>query len=137
LTNAGITNLALRCPKLKKLYLPGTSGLGDESLLTLLENCPELNHMEITSTGRGNSMFSNAAFETIQQHPEWATKLKKLRISARPFAKPLKELSKERPALAFELVSTTEEKKWSDWELEESFVTYKAGKKAKNANPTI
>jgi hypothetical protein len=122
---------------LKKLYLPGTSGLGDEALLSLLENCPELNYVELISAGRGGNMFSNVAFENIQDHPEWVPKFKKLRLSARTFAKPLKELSKERPTLVLELVTTSEEKKWGDWELEERFVTYKAGKKAKNANPKI
>jgi hypothetical protein len=104
----------MHCPKLNRIYLPDMSGLGDEALLSLLENCPELNYVELTSTGRGGNNFSNAAFEFIQKHPEWALKLKKLRLLAKTFAKVLKELLKERLTLAFEFVTTNEEKKWDD-----------------------
>jgi hypothetical protein len=132
LSNAGVTKLALYCPKLKKVYLSGTSGLGDEALLSLLEYCPALNDLELTSASKCDNDFSDDVFETILQHRDWARKLKTLRISDSIFDKPMKKLSKKRKTVRIELVVTKEENKWGDWVLEEYFKTYNAGEKVRN-----
>lgn len=50
LTDQGVRTLTQHCPKLKKLLLPGTSGLGNISLCAPLYFCPTLTHLEITGS---------------------------------------------------------------------------------------
>lgn len=134
LTDTALSRLARRCPKLKKLILPGTHSLSDTSLFTLLSSCPDMTHLEIT----GSTMTHNA-FATLQAHPTWAPKLKKLRLADHSgnakFIKAMRELGRERPDLTIELVSTSQVKKWGDWELEVSCTTYKKGRKFVSRNP--
>ncbi|KAI0580257.1 hypothetical protein PtrSN002B_005566 [Pyrenophora tritici-repentis] len=133
LTDAGITRLALHCPKLNKVELPGTSHLGDEANLSLLEHCPDLGYLQFTYASGNHRSTSEQWIETFRAHPEWAPSLKTLRIDrSHPLSKLLQELGKERPELTFELMRTREEKIWGDWELDVTAETFKNGKECKS-----
>ncbi|KAF1851085.1 uncharacterized protein K460DRAFT_401112 [Cucurbitaria berberidis CBS 394.84] len=128
LTDTAVINLAKHCPKLRKIYLPDTTSLSGEALLRLLASCPALTYVEMTG-----SRMTATLFEIFQQHPEWVPKLKTLRLTDphqdTKFMKAMRELGRDRPNLKVELVSTSQEKNWGDWDLKVYHTTYMNGRK--------
>ncbi|KAK1634690.1 hypothetical protein BDP81DRAFT_395966 [Colletotrichum phormii] len=120
LTDDDIIKIARACPKLKGFYLPGASGLTEKAFLALCEHCPDLSTLQISKASRGpGNTGHDIVFEALRNHPEWVPKLKELRIAKMSWtSKVLRELSKARPKLHIILISTSEVKKWGDWQLE-------------------
>jgi hypothetical protein len=145
LTDEGIATLIGRCPNLRKVSLPGTSELGNASLLSFLTSCPSLKHLEISSGSYGSSNLSPTGFTQIEQNPDWAPNLKKLRLTdpkkTRGCRARLKAMSKTRPELLIDLVHTSEEKHQGkkhqgkkhqgSWDLITKFETWQDGKPAR------
>lgn len=74
-TDYGLLTLAKACPNLKKVQLQETTGNTDAGHLTFLVNCPKITFFETIG-----SELSGNCFIHIKEHPEWAPKLKKLRV---------------------------------------------------------
>ncbi|KAF2690398.1 hypothetical protein K458DRAFT_483760 [Lentithecium fluviatile CBS 122367] len=113
LTDAAVVNFASACPTLKKVELKTTWHLTDASLVAFFESCPTLTYLEITAASRYSLYLTGKAFTTLQSDAGLVLGLKKLRVhhsSKRGFMKAMRELTKERKMLTFELVSDTEEK---------------------------
>ncbi|OHF03780.1 hypothetical protein CORC01_01099 [Colletotrichum orchidophilum] len=120
LTDDDVTKIAHACPKLKSFALPGASGLTEKAFLALCEHCPDLTKLHISAASRGSLVTGHdIVFEALTEHPEWVPKLKQLRIAKMNWTnKVLRVLSKARPKLHIILSSTSEVKRWGDWELE-------------------
>lgn len=125
LTDADIKLLAQSCPGLRRLKLGGTSGLTHEALVALFDGCPDLSQVEITGVSRGKGSDTKAIFALMLEEPDLAPKLRRLRLDrlCAPFTssvelKEMKAVTRQRKGLLVELVTTTEVKKWGDWELE-------------------
>lgn len=134
ITTGAVNKLAKACPKLKKVSLPDNSSLGDVALTNLLARCPHLTHVELS--GRRGSITSEA-LDAIRENPEWAPNLKKLRIggsrsSEKQWLKEMRDLTRARPNLVVDLVSTSERKKYGDWEVETYHTSYKKGREVKS-----
>ena len=137
-TDEAVIRLAHLCPNLKYVQLQGTSGLGDSSLTAFFQHCPKLLQLEITEFSSGSmSTLRGTAFDALRENPDWAPKLKKLRVASpedaqvsdRQLMKPMRALSKEREKLLIQLVTVRESKKWGDWELEVMWYDYRNGRK--------
>jgi hypothetical protein len=135
LTNEAVVRLGKLCPNLKKVQLQATSRVTDDGLLSFFENCPNLISVELTGTSRGSwDGLSGRALEQLRERPEWVPKLNMLILGEeednKPFMKAMRCLTKERPRLTVTLLQRDEVKKWGDWELEETKMTYKKGRLA-------
>ncbi|KAG8424729.1 hypothetical protein J3458_001500 [Metarhizium acridum] len=119
--------LARMCPSLRFVRLQGfRKNLSDAIFIAFLSNCPNLNYLELAGPGAAKGTISQASFDALLEHPNWAPKLKTLLIP--PFdehisvkyekcrMKAMRAVSKER---AIELTSLMYDKKWGDWKLDE------------------
>ncbi|KAB5582271.1 hypothetical protein GE09DRAFT_262623 [Coniochaeta sp. 2T2.1] len=143
LTDAKIASFAAACPNLTKVTLQGARNLGDASFIALLRSCPKLNTLEITGTSGGTAKSTSEALNTIEEHPEWAPKMKRLTLNnhedssaeGKQWHKDIRALSGTRAGLLVVLVSMHEQKKWGDWELEKSETLIRAGRKTDRKTP--
>jgi hypothetical protein len=134
LTMTGIKLLTRQCPNLRKLYLPGTSSLGDAGLLHLLMHLPHLTHLELTKTICARTDLTSQVFATLHAQPNVGAKLKKLRIteeSDKMWMKAMKEMSKGRPKLTVELVTSNQFKKDGWFQVNVHHESWRAGRKMK------
>ncbi|KAF2648615.1 hypothetical protein K491DRAFT_612396, partial [Lophiostoma macrostomum CBS 122681] len=143
LKDDAVVLLAKSCPNLKVVQLQDIYSMTDVVLLAFLGLCPKLTSLELT----GNAQkFSTDAMEEMQEHPEWAPKLKKLLLPScgdstkaeKEFMKEMRNLTRERRDLFVTLVGTMQVKKWGDWELTVQKTHYQRGhktRKFKQATP--
>jgi hypothetical protein len=132
LTINGLRLLTHRCPNLRKLHLPCTSKLGDSGLLHLLSHLPHLTHLELTHTTGADTDLTSQVFATLHAQPEVGAKLKKLRITKcdeKGWMKAMKEMSKGRPKLTVELVTSREFKKDGWFQMDVHHDSWKVGRK--------
>ena len=133
ITNEDITRLAKMCPNLRVVHLPGAESLSDDAVQAFLQFCPHLSDLEMTSRSRGDGVkLDGTCLVMLRENPNWVPKLKKLRLATqndrKDFMKAMRALSKERIKLRIQLVSTSECKKWGDWELEVYHQEYRKGR---------
>jgi hypothetical protein len=116
-----------KCRNLKKVSLHGAS-LGNAALLHFASQCKDLTHLELSG-----SEITEDGFYQLANHPQWANKLKKLRLPGRSndknYMQGLRAFGRTRPKLLVELVETTQFKKHGWWQMEMSHEAYKNGKK--------
>ncbi|KAF2871746.1 hypothetical protein BDV95DRAFT_637006 [Massariosphaeria phaeospora] len=133
LTEAGILKLAEACPKLRRIHLPDTSNIKDQTFIDLLRLCPQLAHVEICG-GLANdegAVLTSEIFQTLEDNTDLCPKLKKLRLQESrktKFMNAMRKLTRARPGLVVELVDMHQEKKWGDWDIVESKTSYKKGR---------
>ncbi|KAK4118020.1 hypothetical protein N657DRAFT_629069 [Parathielavia appendiculata] len=136
LTDDAAARLARMCPSLRVVQLQGADAdrLTDATVTAFLANCPNLTSIEITGE-RAAGAIKEAFFDALREHPNWAPKLKTLRIPGcgslahqGRWMKAMRALSRERETLVIELVSVSQVKKWGDWELETFQDKYRKGK---------
>ncbi|KAH0594561.1 hypothetical protein MHUMG1_07912 [Metarhizium humberi] len=107
----------------------------DAMLIAFLSNCPKITYLELS--GPASSKITQASFDALLAHPNWAPKLKTLSIPPpgpyvkreKAWLKALCAVSKERQMLTIQVTSISEQKKWGDWELTTSATEYRKGKK--------
>lgn len=131
LTDAAVTLLAQHCPSLRRVKLPGTSGLTHVALAALLEKCPNLTEVEITPASRDGINDTGSIFALLLERPTLAPKLRKLRLDShltKEQMKAMRAVTKQRDKLLVQLVSVEEVKKWGDWELEVHADNYRKGR---------
>ncbi|QLI68895.1 uncharacterized protein G6M90_00g063520 [Metarhizium brunneum] len=88
-------------------------------------------------SGPSANKITQASFDALLAHPNWAPKLKTLCIPPpgpdvkreKAWFKSLCAVSKERQMLTIQVTRISEEKKWGDWELTTSATEYRKGKK--------
>jgi hypothetical protein len=126
-TDAGIKKLAQKCPNLKKVSLPG-SDLGNDALIHFLHYCKDLTHLELS----GRNITADG-FYKLTEHPEWANKLKKLRLEDcldnKNYMQGLRAFGRMRPRLSVEQDTTGQFKQDGWWQMEVYHETYKNGRK--------
>ncbi|KID73335.1 hypothetical protein MBR_07211, partial [Metarhizium brunneum ARSEF 3297] len=107
----------------------------DAMLIAFLSNCPKITYLELS--GPSANKITQASFDALLAHPNWAPKLKTLCIPPpgpdvkreKAWFKSLCAVSKERQMLTIQVTRISEEKKWGDWELTTSATEYRKGKK--------
>lgn len=136
LTSDTTMRLARMCPSLRFVRLQGFLKIqADAMLIAFLSNCPNITYLELSSRVSGN--ITQASFDALLAHPNWAPKLKTLCIprsglygkEEKAWLKALCAVSKERQMLTIQVTNISEEKKWGDWELTTSATEYRKGKK--------
>lgn len=113
LTDDAVTLLARNCASLRRVKLPGTSGLTHAALVALFEHCPNLTEVEITPTSRGGPNATGGIFTWLLGRQGLAPKLRKLRLGELGTdMKTMRAVTKQRDKLLVQLVSVSERKKW-------------------------
>ncbi|PVI05608.1 hypothetical protein DM02DRAFT_610589 [Periconia macrospinosa] len=125
-TDKALVRLAQACPKLRKVTLQDAA-TGAEGHVSFLKYCPGITYYEFLG-----GWFDIEALKEIEKHPEWAPKLKKLRISDGVSIDFLRAMSKTRPALPIQVVTREQVKKYGDWEYEVYHDVYRNGRKKAN-----
>lgn len=136
LTPGTTVRLARMCTSLRFVRLQGCRKIQtDAMLIAFLSNCPKITYLELS--GPASSKITQASFDALLAHPNWAPKLKTLCIPPpgpyvkreKAWLKALCAVSKERQMLTIQVTDISEEKKWGDWELTTSATEYRKGKK--------
>ncbi|KPM34104.1 hypothetical protein AK830_g12468 [Neonectria ditissima] len=135
LTDEAVTCLVESCPNLRRLQLQGTSGFKDSTLKALFRNCPNIFYVELTTLG-SYQQLDGSALDGLRENPNWATKLKTLRLPyptlgcrrREPLRREVRALTKERVKLLVQFVMVSEKRKWGDWELEILPISFRKGK---------
>ncbi|KFG85222.1 hypothetical protein MANI_002220 [Metarhizium anisopliae] len=136
LTPGTTVRLARMCPSLRFVRLQGCRNFQtDAMLIAFLSNCPKITYLELS--GPSANKITQASFDALLAHPNWAPKLKTLSIPPpgpdvkreKAWLKALCAVSKERQMLTILVTRISEEKKWGDWELTTSATEYRKGKK--------
>ncbi|KAF5672565.1 hypothetical protein FHETE_3699 [Fusarium heterosporum] len=132
-TDKGLVRLSKLLPNLRVLKLQGTRLITDDGLVSALKNFWGLRSLEVTGLTGGCSPISGEAFRVLREHVEYAPALQSLLLvngeSSKDFMKAMREMGRARPQLVVSLVSTSEEKKWGDWELRRISSHFKNGRR--------
>jgi hypothetical protein len=90
--------------------------------------CKDLTHLKISGAG-----ITEDEVHQLATHPQWANKLKKLRLPDRSrnknYLPVLRAFGKRRPRFLVELVETSREKSDGWWQMNVSHETYKNGRR--------
>lgn len=139
LTPNTTVRLARMCPSLRFVRLQGFLKIqADAMLIAFLSNCPNITYLELSGPTSGH--ITQASFDALLAHPNWAPKLKTLCITQsdlygkgeKACVKAMCAVSKERQMLTIEVTDISEEKKWGDWELTTSATKYRKGKQLRS-----
>ncbi|MCJ1325421.1 hypothetical protein MMC10_002084 [Thelotrema lepadinum] len=131
LSEDAVVRLAQACPNLRRVTLQNTQGLTDRAYTAFFRHCRQLSFLDISTLSNSgcNRPVVGTLFDTLRNNPDWAPKLKTLRVMQdgdAGFMRAMRDLGKERGKLVIQLAEPME--LWRD-EMDLYAVDYRGGRK--------